>query len=51
MNRNVVSRARPRSADTQVQLSAVLPGRHPGEGPMTGNRADEAMDKIFANEH
>src|SRR5271169_2181143 len=34
----------PRSADTQVQLSAVLPGRHPGEGPMTGNRGREPDD-------
>jgi len=33
----------PRSADTQVQLSAVVPGRHPREGPMTGNRADENL--------
>jgi hypothetical protein len=33
----------PRSADTQVQLRAVLPGRHLGEGPMTGNRADENL--------
>ena len=32
-----------RSADTQVQLSAVVPGRHPGQGPMTGNRADENL--------
>ena len=32
-----------RSADTQVQLSAVVPGRHPGQGPMTSNRADENL--------
>jgi hypothetical protein len=33
----------PRSVNTQVQLSAVVPGRHPGKGPMTGNRADENL--------